>query len=73
VFWCSFSAIRSGSVALSPIKSGSSRARAAATRGPGAKALPWPVIPPSVCTAIRVWIESPGLISVDQPPLGLSP
>src|ERR671917_333607 len=30
-------------------------------------------MPPSVCTAIRAWMESSGLISADQPPLGLSP
>src|SRR4051794_27938954 len=30
-------------------------------------------MPSSVCTAMRVWTESSGLISADQPPFGLSP
>ena len=40
---------------------------------PSVKTLPKPVIPASVCTASSAWIESSGLISADQPPLGLSP
>ncbi len=37
------------------------------------KTLPKPVMPASVWTATRVWTESSGRISCDQPPLGLSP
>src|SRR6185369_6164259 len=73
VFWWSFSETRSGSSAFSPAKSGSRTLSAAATSLPSVKTLPWPMTPASVWTAISAWIESSRLISVDQPPFGLSP
>src|ERR1700736_4844909 len=73
LFWWSFSVTRSGSRAFSPRNSGSSTASPASTSRPSVKTLPCPMTPASVCTAISAWIESSRLISVDQPPFGLSP
>ena len=54
VFWCSFSLTRSGSTALSPIKSGFKTYSEAATKSALVKTVPTPTIHESVLTEIKV-------------------